>query len=142
MRRGVRRAIGEWDVLIKDHHDGYISWEEFERNQRVIADNAMSKGSAFVKGAVRKGEVLLAGLLRCGHCGRKLYVHYSSNIGRYTCYGARANHGTKRWISIGSLKIDAAVSNEILRIVKALGTDAAVKAISSNRSVVLRMIRL
>jgi DNA invertase Pin-like site-specific DNA recombinase len=112
VRRGVRRAIGEWDVFIKDHHDGYISWEEFERNQRVIADNAMSKGSAIVKGAVRKGEVLLAGLLRCGHCGRKLHVHYSSNIGRYTCYGARANHGTKRCISVGSLKIDAAVGNE------------------------------
>ena len=131
VRRGVRRAISEWDVLIKDHHDGYISWEEFERNQRVIADNAMSKGSAIVKGAVRKGEVLLAGLLRCGHCGRKLHVHYSSNIGRYTCYGARANHGTKRCISIGSPKIDAAVSNEVLRIVKPLGIDAAVKAVEA-----------
>ena len=131
VRRGVRRAIGEWEVLIKDHHDGYISWEEFERNQRVIADNAMSKGSAVVKGAVRKGEVLLAGLLRCGHCGRKLHVHYSSNIGRYTCYGARANHGTERCISIGSIKIDAAVSNEVLRIVKPLGIDAAVKAIEA-----------
>jgi hypothetical protein len=80
VRRGVRRPISECDVLIKDHHEGYISWEDFERNQQVIADNAMSKGSAVVKGAVRKGEVLLAGLLRCGHCGRKLHVHYSSNI--------------------------------------------------------------
>jgi DNA invertase Pin-like site-specific DNA recombinase len=131
VRRGVRRPISECDVLIKDHHDGYISWEEFERNQRVIADNAMSKGSAIVKGAVRKGEVLLAGLLRCGHCGRKLHVHYSSNIGRYTCYGGRANHGTKRCISIGSLKIDATVGNEVLRIVKPLGIDAAVKAIEA-----------
>ena len=131
VRRGVRRPLSECDVLIQDHHDGYISWEEFERNQRVIADNAMSKGSAVVKGAVRKGEVLLAGLLRCGHCGRKLHVHYSSHIGRYTCYGARANHGTKRCISIGSIKIDAAVSNEVLRIVKPLGIDAAVKAIEA-----------
>src|SRR5215831_5165522 len=53
VRRGVRRPISECDVLIKDHHDGYISWEEFERNQRVIAHNAVSKGSAMVKGAVR-----------------------------------------------------------------------------------------
>src|SRR5580700_3593488 len=49
VRRGVRRPISECDVLIKDHHEGYISWEEFERNQRVIADNAVSKGSAIVK---------------------------------------------------------------------------------------------
>ena len=131
VRRGVRRPINECDVLIKDHHEGYISWDEFERNQRVIAHNAVSKGSAMVKGAVRKGEVLLAGLLRCGHCGRKLHVHYSSNIGRYTCYGARANHGTERCISIGSIKVDAAVSTEVLRIVKPLGIDAAVKAIEA-----------
>ncbi len=131
VRRGVRRALSECDVLIKDHHEGYISWDEFEHNQQVIADNAVSKGSAIVKGAVRKGEVLLAGLLRCGHCGRKLHVHYSSNIGRYTCYGARANHGTERCISIGSLKIDAAVSNEVLRIVRSFGIDAAVKAIEA-----------
>ena len=131
VRRGVRRPLSECDVLIKDHHEGYISWEEFERNQLTIADNAMSKGSAVVKGAVRKGEVLLAGLIRCGHCGRKLQVHYSSNIGRYNCYSARMNHGTERCISIGSLKIDAAVSKEVLRIVKPLGIDAAVKAIEA-----------
>jgi DNA invertase Pin-like site-specific DNA recombinase len=131
VRRGVRRPISECDVLIKDHHEGYISWEEFERNQRVISDNATSRGSAIVKGAVRKGEVLLAGLLRCGHCGRKLHVHYSSNIGRYNCYGARENFGTERCISISSLKIDAAVSKEILRVVKPLGIDAAVKAIEA-----------
>ena len=131
VRRGVRRPLAECDVLLKDHHDAYISWEEFERNQQVIADNGVSKGSAVVKGAVRKGEVLLAGLLRCGHCGRKLHVHYSSNIGRYTCYGARSNHGTKRCMSIGSLKVDPAVSTEVLRIAKPLGIDAAVKAIEA-----------
>jgi hypothetical protein len=85
--------MAEWDVLIKDHHEPYISWEEFERNQRVIADNATGKGSATVKGAVRCGELLLPGLLRCGHCGRKLHVSYSGKLGRYNCYGACANHG-------------------------------------------------
>src|SRR6516164_4177902 len=101
------------------------------RGLHQLGHNAVSKGSAMVKGAVRKGEVLLAGLLRCGHCGRKLHVHYSSNIGRYTCYGARANHGTERCISIGSIKVDAAISTEVLRIVKPLGIDAAVKAIEA-----------
>jgi hypothetical protein len=66
------------------------SCEEFERNHRVIADNATGKGSATVKGAVRCGELLLPGLLRCGHCGRKLHVSYSGKLGRYNCYGACA----------------------------------------------------
>jgi hypothetical protein len=39
-------VVAEWDVLIKDHHEGYITWEQFERNQRVIANNATGKGSA------------------------------------------------------------------------------------------------
>jgi len=134
VRRGVHRPMIEWDVLIKDHHEAYISWDEFERNQRVIANNATGKGSATVKGAVRRGQLLLPGLLRCGHCGRKLHVSYSGKLGRYNCYGARANHGTARCISIGGLGIDAAVSKEVLRILKPLGIDAAVKAIETQTS--------
>jgi DNA invertase Pin-like site-specific DNA recombinase len=129
IRRGLHRPMAEWDVLIKDHHEPYITWEEFERNQRVIANNATGKGSAIVKGAVRRGELLLPGLLRCGHCGRKLHVSYGGKLGRYNCYGALMNHGTARCISISGLSIDAAVSTEVLRVMKPLGIDAAVKAI-------------
>jgi DNA invertase Pin-like site-specific DNA recombinase len=134
VRRGVDRPMAEWGVLIKDHHQAYITWDEFERNQRVIANNANRKGSATVKGAVRRGELLLSGLLRCGHCGRKLHVSYSGKLGRYNCYGARTNHGTARCISISGLSIDTAVSTEVLRILKPLGVDAAVKAIEAQTS--------
>src|SRR3954452_272556 len=131
LRRALRRPVTEWDVLLKEQHEGYITWDEFEKNQRVIANNATGKGSATVKGAVRRGELLLPGLLRCGHCGRKLHVSYSGKLGRYSCYGARTNHGTARCISISGLSIDAAVGAEVLRILKPLGTDAAVKAIET-----------
>jgi DNA invertase Pin-like site-specific DNA recombinase len=131
VRRGVRRPLAEWDILLKDQHEGYITWDDFERNQRVIADNATGKGSATVKGAVRRGELLLAGLLRCGHCGRKLHVAYSGKLGRYNCSGARTNHGTKRCISVGGLGTDAAVSAEALRILRPLGIDAAVNALAA-----------
>src|ERR1700704_2113344 len=134
VRRGVHRPMAEWDVLIKDHHEAYITWDEFERNQHVIANNATGKGSATVKGAVRCGELLLPGLLRCGHCGRKLHVSYSGKLGRYSCYGARMNHGTARCISISGLSIDAAVSTEVLRILKPLGFDGAVQAIETQTS--------
>ena len=50
VRRGLRRPSAEWDVLLKDQHEGYITWDEFERNQRVIADNATGKGSAIARG--------------------------------------------------------------------------------------------
>jgi hypothetical protein len=71
--RGFRKEREAWEVLIPHHHEGYIDWAEFERNQRLISDNA--NGRSFMsRGSVRRGEALLAGLLRCGHCGRKLHV--------------------------------------------------------------------
>jgi DNA invertase Pin-like site-specific DNA recombinase len=134
IRRGVRRPIAEWDVLLKEQHEGYITWDEFERNQRLIADNATGMGRTIARGAVRQGEVLLAGLLRCGHCGRKLQVHYSGKLGRYNCYGARMNHGTARCISLGNRSADAAVGAEVMRVLAPLGIDAALKVLDAQTS--------
>jgi len=131
--RGFRRDRADWEVLIVDHHEGYLSWTEFERNQRLIADNANSKG-LMARGSVRRGETLLAGLLRCGHCGRKLHVAYggtSGEAGRYHCKGAYLNHGGVRCISFGSLRVDQAVGVEILKLLKPLGVEAALKAIAA-----------
>jgi hypothetical protein len=133
IRRGIRRAIAEC-VLLKDQHEGYITWDEFEHNQRLIADNATGMGRTIARGAIRQGEVLLAGLLRCGHCGRKLQVHYSGKLGRYNCYGARMNHGTARCISLGNRGADAAVSAEVLRVLAPFGMGAAVKVLDAQTS--------
>jgi excisionase family DNA binding protein len=133
--RGFRKARAEWQVLLRDHHEGYLSWAEYERNQRLIADNANGKGFP-VRGAVRRGETLLAGMLRCGHCGRKLHVAYSGtrgDVGRYHCRGALLNHGTAPCISFGSLRVDQAVGAEIIRLLQPLGVEAAVKAIEARR---------
>ena len=76
VRTGVRRRQEEWSVLIRDHHAGYVTWDQYERNQRLIGDNANMRG-AMVPGSVRNGGGLLVGLLRCGHCGRKLTVQHN-----------------------------------------------------------------
>jgi excisionase family DNA binding protein len=131
--RGFRRSQTDWEVLLPDHHEGYISWEEFGRNQRLIADNANSKG-LMARGSVRRGDALLAGLLRCGHCGRRLHVSYSGTVGfcvRYHCRGAHINHGTARCISFGGLRVDAAVSAELLRVLAPLGVEAALRALDA-----------
>src|SRR3981189_3587384 len=126
--------MAEWDVLIKDHHMAYITWDRSEPNTEVNANNAPGRSTRSARGAARKGELLLPGLLRCGHCGRKLHVHYSGKIGRYNCYGARTNHGAARCISISGLSIDAAISNEVLRVLKPLGIEAALQAIKAQSS--------
>ena len=97
--------------------------------------------SALARGAAREGELLLSGLLRCGHCGRKLHVQYGGKIGRYNCYGARTNHGAARCISISGLSIDAAISSEVLRVLKPLGIEAALKAIEAQSSMTTAAVR-
>ena len=75
---------------------------------------------------------MLAGLFRCGHCGRKLHVAYGGakgDVARYHCQGAFLNHGTKRCISFGSLRVDAAVAAEVIERIQPLGVEAALAAL-------------
>ena len=130
--RGYRKNRSDWAVLLVDHHEGYVSWADYERNQRLIADNANGKGM-MVRGAVRKGEALLVGLLRCGHCGRRLLVSYNGtkgDIGRYHCDATRSDPAAAPCISFGALRVDQAVGAEIVRLLQPLGVDAAVRAIT------------
>ena len=133
--RGFRKERSTWEVLIPDHHEGYIGWADFERNQRLISDNANGK-SFMSRGSIRRGEALLAGLLRCGHCGRKLHVAYSGadgNTGRYHCRGGHLNHGGDRCISFGGMRIDRAVGIEVVGRLQPLGIQAALEALDERR---------
>ncbi|WP_210266044.1 zinc ribbon domain-containing protein [Bradyrhizobium australiense] len=79
----------------------------------------------------RCGEALLAGLFRCGHCGRKLHVAYSgthSKVGRYHCRGSRIDHGGEPCISFGGLRVDAAISAEVIARLQPLRVQAALSA--------------
>jgi DNA invertase Pin-like site-specific DNA recombinase len=133
MIRSIRRAADSWEVLIKDHHEGYISWEEFVRNQEIISDNANGK-SYLGRGSVRRGEALLPGLFRCGRCGRKLTVHYGSrgtHTQRYACRGAFSALAEMSCISFGGMRVDQVVGDEVLERVQPLGIEAALTAMKN-----------
>jgi DNA invertase Pin-like site-specific DNA recombinase len=128
--RGHHRAREEWTALIRDHHEPYIAWDTYEGNLALIADNAQMKG-LMAKGAVRRGPSLLPGLLRCGHCGRRLHVSYSGTRGyvpRYSCRGAALNHGAAWCISFGGLRVDERIEHEVLRVLQPAAIDAALAA--------------
>jgi excisionase family DNA binding protein len=131
--RGHRQAREHWIALLRDHHEPYIPWDVYERNQQLIAHNAQMKG-LMVRGAVRRGPSLLPGLLRCGHCGRRLHVSYSGVRGyvpRYRCRGAAINHGTDRCIAFGGLRVDEAIRREVLRVLTPGAIDAACRLADS-----------
>ncbi len=128
--RSMQRDWRSWGVLIQDHHEGYIPWTEFERNQRLIADNA--NGKRFMsRGAIRRGEALLSGLLRCARCGRKLHVRYSDGAARYQCVGAFNQLAAARCIIFSATRPDRMVSKEVLDRLQPLGVEAALAGIDA-----------
>src|SRR5213082_700735 len=127
--KGTSHQQTNWMVLIRDHHSGYIAWEQFERNQAMLTDNAHMKSRMEPK-AARGGRSLLAGLLRCRRCGRMLHVAYSGSHGevpRYHCRGAQINHGADWCISFGGLKPDRDVAAETLKAVEGNAIEAALE---------------
>ncbi len=127
---GNRRPPVEWPVFLPDHHAGYISWREFEAAQAQLRENAQMKG-LMSRGAPRRGEALLAGLLRCRRCGRRLHVAYSGTHGtvrRYACRGAMINHGTDKCLSFGGLAIERAVEEAVFAVIAPGAIDAALQA--------------
>jgi DNA invertase Pin-like site-specific DNA recombinase len=124
-----RKPQSEWKVLLLGHHSGYISWEEYLENQkRLEANVALYEGEG--SGAAKLGAALLSGLLRCGHCGRKLQVVYSGTSGRvprYVCHGDRGDRESGRCLTVGSLRLDRAVAQSVLAAIQPAGIEAAVK---------------
>ena len=71
---GHGKPFEQWEVVLKGHHEGYIDWAEFERNQKLLAVNAYGRAGGVKSG--RGGRALLAGMLCCARCGRRLAVAY------------------------------------------------------------------
>jgi DNA invertase Pin-like site-specific DNA recombinase len=132
--QGHRKPRDQWTVLIRDHHPGYITWERFELNQKILAENAHMK-SRMGKQRGRGGPSLLVGLVRCRRCGRMLQVHYFGKPRkemRYQCVNGHINQGVSKCISFGGARVDPAVSAEILKVIAPLAIDAALQAAEQN----------
>jgi hypothetical protein len=126
MKRSKRvSSPDEWSVCIKDHHEPYITWERYQNNQAKLAEARPRWKMADNRCAVREGRALLAGLIRCGHCGRKLRVVYNrASSAMYHCDGA-GNQRTNRCLSFGGKYVDDAVGEQLCQTVEPLAVDAA-----------------
>ena len=116
--RSRRKPKDQWWALIPDAHEGYISWKQFEEIQQMMTNNAYLGDRS---GAAKRGMALLAGLLRCHRCGRKLMVAYTGNgpfVLRYACNRGRLDNGDRPCISLAGLALDEAVAKEVLRVVE------------------------
>ena len=78
------KKMQDWDVIIHDHHPGYITWEQYLKIQKRIEQN-IAPPKDHANRAIREGSALLQGLARCGNCGRSMNINYHGQ-------GKRAYH--------------------------------------------------
>lgn len=116
--RTTRRSKGpgEWTALIKQAHEGYITWEAYLNNRERMRENAARRPN---KGAPREGRALLTGVLVCGCCGRRMTVRYHGAGGHrwsYVCIGENSRGAKVCW-TVSGLTIDAALEDLLLRMI-------------------------
>lgn len=123
-----RKSPEEWDVLLKDHHVSYIDWEVYERNQIQLAKNTFGRAGGVKSG--RGGGALLAGLLSCARCGRRLHVVYAGRKPRpvYRCDNPNLLLGQKRCITFGGARAEKLITDAVLEAVAPLAIDGALEA--------------
>jgi DNA invertase Pin-like site-specific DNA recombinase/transposase-like protein len=124
---------GEWEVLITDHHRGFIDWDTFQANQIRIRANTRPKAHQPGTGAVREGCALLQGLATCGTCGRKLAVYYdgpAKTTPGYYCTGTGTLVDGKgaRHLRVGGATIDTAVTEAFLAALQPTALQACLAA--------------
>jgi len=130
--RVKKMPISDWTVLIRDHHEGYISWEQFMENQRILDRNRTNAEDTLLGGAAREGLALLQGLLLCAHCGRRITVRYRGNGGIYPTYEcnwrrreALSSHGC---LHLRCDLADQPVISRVLELIRPKQIEIAIKA--------------
>jgi DNA invertase Pin-like site-specific DNA recombinase len=124
------RPLEQWSVCLRDHHAGYISWEQFVQNQAALRANQNRQETA---GSPRKGRALLQGLVYCGRCSARLSVFtYSTKEKRapgYGCVYAYNRHGGATCQMMSSAGIDVAVTELFLSAVSPAKLEIALQAL-------------
>lgn len=126
---GHCKPVEQWEVVLKDHHEAYIDGAEFERNQKQLAVNAYGRVDGVKSG--RGGRALLAGMLCCARCGRRLTVAYTGRgAGQpvYRCDRRSVQLALPQCFAFGGRRPDEAIARELLRAVEPLAVEAALQA--------------
>lgn len=127
VKRIRKRTREDWHALLLDHHEGYISWAHFERNQRQVEAN---RRGPVGPGAPRVGESLLQGLVLCGRCGRRMQVRYGARVCgvRFSCTAGRRQTGGPPCQEISGLRVERAIEALVLEALQPLGVEAMIEA--------------
>src|SRR6201987_4050934 len=132
--RSRRKPREEWLALQPGTHEGYLDWERSEAIRRMVSDNIPTSRH---HGAAKHGDALLAGLIRCRRCGRKLTIRYTGakhDIPRYSCSRGWLDNGEPRCIAFGGLRVDDAIEAASLKVFEPSAIAAAIEADAQDAS--------
>src|SRR6188472_277232 len=108
----------QWIALFPNAHPGYISWDQYETNQKLLLGNATAHGQDRAAGPAREGTALLQGLAICGRCGRRMTVRYHTRRGvevpDYQCMNRCIQDGAQRCQNVPGGVVDTAVATLLL----------------------------
>lgn len=125
--------MSEWTVLIKDHHEAYISWDEFLHNKKVLEKNRTNGEDTLIGGPAREGLALFQGLLLCAHCGRRMTVRYKGKGGIYPTYECnwlrREGLSTHACLNVRCDLIDQPIVKRVLEVIKPKQIEIAIKTL-------------
>jgi DNA invertase Pin-like site-specific DNA recombinase len=120
----------EWTCLIRDAHEGYIDWDEYQNNQQILADNAQAYSSDRSP-APREGPALLQGILICGRCGKRMTVRYFQRrkqmVPQYVCQHDKIENGQSNDCQrVPGFGIDQSIGKLLVEMVNIKNIDVAV----------------
>jgi DNA invertase Pin-like site-specific DNA recombinase len=119
----------EWYAFVPNAHAGYISWEEYQENQKKLQENATQYRCPRQRTPPREGPALLQGLALCGRCGRRMQVQYHERRGHlypdYVCGSEAARYGQKQCQRIPGRDLDRALGELLLATVNPLNLEVA-----------------
>ncbi|MBX9804242.1 MAG: recombinase family protein [Alphaproteobacteria bacterium] len=122
----------EWPIMIKDHHEAYIAWEDYVHNQKILKQNQTNAEINLLPLNAREGHALLQGLIICGDCGRRVTIRYKGHAGvcpRYECnYRKNQGMGKSSCLSVGAPALDQAISQRVLRAITPAQIEIAIQA--------------
>lgn len=111
----------QWDTLITSAHAGYLSWQEYEQNQRRLHESAQAMGADRRRGPPREGPALLQGLVACGRCGNRMTVRYHSRNGQlcpeYVCQHEGIEHAEPVCLRVPGVGINQAIGDLLVEVV-------------------------
>jgi DNA invertase Pin-like site-specific DNA recombinase len=120
----------DWPFLIPGHHPGFITWEQFQRNQRQLDENRTGRDEDR-RGALREGVALLQGIVRCGRCGRRMSVRYlkDGTIPSYECNLIHSHYAGATCQSMRGDEIDEAVARVFLEAMRPAQLEVSMAAL-------------